>query len=232
MKKVLLVGAGILGGMLCSYAADVGDPVFPLDMKGKARAEIIYDRLSRDSDVDIGANPTAKDKFEADVFMLRIHTDVEKNAYLDFDVGAIDPSGGGDMGFYGGIGLRMLMIDEHAWRLSAEAQGHYAPSLSGEVRGVESDYDLWNADAALLLSGKFDVLGQVRLAPYAGPVLSLQRLSGDSTTGSNEDVSAEESDVLGVAAGVSLLLPGNNTIRLEGRYFGDFEASVGAGIAF
>lgn len=232
MKMAYLAGVGALGFVLAAGAADVGDPIFPKDMNRKARAEVIYDRISRDMDVDIGSNPAAKDKYEADVFMLRIHTDVEQNAYLDFDVGAIDPSGGGSGAFYGGVGLRLLVLDEARWRISGEVQGHYAPGLSGEVRGVESDYDVWNVDGALLLSGKFVVLNQLRLVPYAGPVLSAQRVDGDSTTGSDEAVSADEADLFGAVAGLSLLLPGNNSIRLEGRYFGDFEASVGAGIAF
>lgn len=231
MKKLVLVGLGILGGAAGACAADAGDPVFPKDLGNKARIEFVYDFLSRESDVDVGANPTREEKLEADIFLLRIHTDVEKSAFLDFDIGAMEPRGG-DFGFYGGLGLRLLVLDQPSWRISAEGQGHYAPDLSGEVGGVESEFDFWNADAALLLSGKFGVQDQLRIMPYLGPMLGVQRLDGESTTGSEEDVSAEEKDILGGVAGLSLLLPGNNSIRLEGRYFGNFEGSVAAGIAF
>lgn len=231
MKRLLVAGAVVAASGLRILAGDAGDAIFPLDLDNKARAELIYESYNRESDLDIGTNPTKEQKIDGDIYMLRMHTDVQKNASLDFDVGAIDPKGG-DFGFIGGLGLRMLMMDAPSWRLSAMAQGHYAPSLSGEIGGVESDFDLWTADAALLLSLKLPIDQQLTVMPYAGPMLSIQRVDGESTTGSDEDISAEESEIFGGVVGVTLKMPGANTIRVEGRYFGEFDVSVGAGIAF
>lgn len=228
---VLLLGAGLMAGAVITRAADVGDPVFPLDLQDKARAEVIYEHLNRKTDLDVGTNPTKEQKVQGDIFMARIHTDVGSTANLDFDLGGIGPSGS-DFGFYVGLGIRMLVIDQDSWRLSAVAQGHYAPSLSGEVGGIQSDYHIWNADAELLLSGKIPLVGQVTVVPYIGPGVSIQRLDGESTTGSKEDISAQEKQVFGGVAGVSLNLDGGHTIRFEGRLFGSAEMSVAAGIAF
>ena len=231
IKKLMLAGVAVTTVALHGWANDVGDPIFPVDLDNKARAELIYENYNRTSDLDIGNNPTREQKIDGDIFMLRMHTDVQKNASLDFDVGAIDPNGG-DFGFIGGVGLRLLMLDEPSWRLSAMVQGHYAPSLSGEVGGVESDFDLWTADAALLASFKLNVDDQLTAMPYVGPMLSIQRIDGDSTTGSDESISSEESEIIGAVVGVAFKLPGANSIRIEGRYFSDFDVSVGAGIAF
>jgi hypothetical protein len=62
--------------------------------------------------------------------------------------------------------------------------------------------------------------------PYVGPVLSILRLDGD------QDFDAREDNVLGAAAGIGLALPGNNSIRLEARYFDRFSVSAALGIAF
>ncbi len=231
MKRMLLLTAGLIGAAI-GARADVGDPIFPCDMNDKSRAEFVYDHMNRKTDLTIGDQPSTEQKINADIFMLRIHTDVGKKAYLDFDVGGIEPTGS-DFGFYGGIGVRLLAYDSEMWRLSAEAQGHYAPSLSGKVGGVDSDYHIWNADAALLLSAKLPVEDQFRCLPYVGPVLSIMRLDGKTNTGSDENVSADEKSVIGGVAGVCLQLPGANDIRLEGRYFGSSaEVSVAVGIAF
>lgn len=193
-------------------AADSGDPVLPVDLAGKARAEIIYE--ARDRELDDGGT------FEADVFTLRAHTEVGEYAYLDFDLGGINPSGG-DLEFYGGLGLRYIAYEGVAFRLSPFVQFHYAPAL--EVDGVKYD-DLFDVDAGLLLAGKWRIDDQLSIMPYAGPVVSLVRLNGDN------DASEDQSFV--AVAGISLLMPGHNTFRVEAQLTGNPGFSVAAGIAF
>lgn len=194
-------------------AADAGDPIFPLDLQRLARAEFIYE--ARERDLDSNA------RFEADVFTLRIHTDVGQYASLDFDVGGMSPSGG-DLEFYGGLGLRLLAYDGESLRISPYAQAHYAPSM--ELKG-DSYEDLIDADAGLLFAAKLKPNDQLTIMPYAGPALSILRMSGDGTD-------PGEDNMLGAVGGVSLLMPGMNTFRIEAQYFDRVSISVAAGIAF
>ncbi|HMP88995.1 MAG TPA: hypothetical protein PJ991_02275 [Kiritimatiellia bacterium] len=210
LLAVYCVTAAMTTGTL--KAADAGDPVFPIDLNNKARAELLYENRQRDLDNDL--------RLKADVFALRIHTDVGQYANLDFDIGMISPAGGSDE-FYGGIGLRFLAYDSEYWRLSPYAQVHYAPRF--RMGGVSYD-DLIDADAGLLLACKLKLDQQLTLMPYAGPVLSIVRIGG------NDD--PREDRVLGGVAGVSLLMPGNNTIRIEAQYFDRVSVSAAAGIAF
>jgi len=193
-------------------AADAGDPVFPIDLNNKARAELLYENRQRELDNGL--------KLKADVFLLRMHTDVGQHAYLDFDVGMIGPQGG-DYEFYGGIGLRFLAYDSAEWRISPYAQIHYAPSL--EVKSVEYD-DLIDADAGLLVAYKWKPNDQLTVMPYAGPALSIIRLSGD--------VDADEDQLFGFVTGVSLQMPGLNSFRIEAQFFDQVSISASAGISF
>lgn len=207
----LLFYTASIGGI---YAADAGDPVFPVDMNRKARAELIYE--SRERDLDNGI------VFDADAYTLRLHTDVGPYAYLDFDLGAISPAGG-DAAFYGGVGLRYLAYDSGTCRLMPFVQGHYASDV--ELDSAEYK-DLIDIDAGLLLSGTLVLGDQLAIMPYAGPAFSAVRLSGDG----NED--AEEDTPVGVIAGVGFKMPGANTFRFEAQYFDHFSFSLAAGIAF
>jgi opacity protein-like surface antigen len=232
MKRIVLLSAGLLGGVLCARAADVGDQIFPVDLNDMSRAEVIYEHQDRDTNLKIGDGGSQKQTLNANLFMARLHTDVGENASLDFDVGGVDPSGG-DFGFYGGLGIRMLAYDADVLRVSAEAQGHIAPSLSGTVGGVQSDYHEWNADAGVMVGAKLPLADNVKFMPYVGPTLSLDRLDGHTTTGSDEKIHATEKSPVGGAAGIALLMPGNSSFRIEGRYYGGTpEISIGAGIAF
>jgi len=217
MKKSSWVRVLLLlvsGSSISARAADAGDSVFPVDLERKARAELIYE--SRERDLDAGGT------FEADVFMLRIHTDVGSYAYLDFDLGAISPSGG-DAEFYGGAGLRFLAYDGEHIRLIPFAQGHYA----GEVEEDNIKYDdLIDFDGGLLLAGKIEIDESLTLMPYAGPAFSILRLSG------KDDLEADADTPVGAVAGLALKMPGQNTFRFETHYFDHFGFSLAAGIAF
>ena len=241
MKRRMLAVA-VAGFLVCGcraiWAADAGDPVFPVDLNNQARAEIVYENLQRDFEMTSGPLD-GKDTLKADVFLLRVHTDVGQYAYLDFDAGAMDPSGG-DFRFYGGVGLRYLAYDSKAWRLSAFAQGHYVPGAETEFNGdgntkAKLDFNLVEADAGVLATVKIPAGNQLTILPYIGPMLSILRLSGDAkdeATGAKDDFHANEDSIFGGVLGVSLLLPGNHTIRLEGRYTDAFSVSAAAGIAF
>jgi len=198
-----------------AWAEDVGDPIFPVDLKDKSRFELIYDNQKRDLDFD---GQTVE--FEADSYVLRMHTDVGQYAYLDFDVGYMDPADGSGA-FYGGVGLRYLVYDAEKYRMAANIQGHYAPSL--EFDGEDADY--WSVDGGVTLAAKIKIDEQLTILPYAGPVLSTVNLDGD-------EVSGNEDNIIGAAAGISLELREMNTIRIEARYFDGYSLTAAAGVAF
>lgn len=197
------------------WAEDVGDPVFPVDLKDKSRFELIYGNEKRDMDFD-----GVIAEFEADTYVLRMHTDVGQYAYLDFDVGYMDPSDGSGA-FYGGVGLRYLVYDAEKYRMAANLQGHYAPSL--DFDGADADY--WSVDGGVTLAGKIKIDDQLTILPYVGPIVSTVNLDGD-------DVDASEDNILGAVAGLSLELREMNTIRVEVRYVDSASISAAAGIAF
>jgi len=203
----------VAGGGLSSYAADAGDLIFPKDIVNyKARAELIYEHRQRE--LDVGTD------LSLDAYYVRIHTDLGRTAYLDFDLGGIEPEGG-DLEFYGGIGLRFLAYDSETWRVGPFAQIHYAPSFT--LKDVEYD-DAIDADGGLLFTYKVKLNDQLTLMPYAGPILSIIRLSGD------ED--ADEDQTFGAVTGLSLQMPGQNTFRFEAQFFDDVSISVAAGMVF
>ena len=214
-KLICAAGLGLvmIGRTASVFAADAGDPIFPSDIVNyKARAEFIYENRQRDLDNGL--------ELQADVFMLRIHTDVGQSANLDFDLGAIDPTGG-DLEFYGGIGLRMLAYDGESFRLSPYLQAHYAPSFI--LDEVEYD-DAIDGDAGLLFAYKIKLDKDLMIMPYAGPALSIIQLSGDADAG--------EDNVFGGVVGVSLLMPGQNSFRVEAQIFDQVSFSVAAGLAY
>ncbi|MFH0909187.1 MAG: hypothetical protein V1929_10525 [bacterium] len=217
MKKKLMGWVCATGIIVAgaAWAEDVGDPVFPVDLKDKSRFELIYGNEQRDMDVD-----GVKAEFEADTYMLRMHTDVGQYAYLDFDVGYMDPSDGSGA-FYGGVGLRSLVYDAEKYRMAGHVQGHYAPGI--EFNGADADY--WSVDGGVTLAGKIKIDEQLTILPYAGPILSTVNLDGD-------DADASEDHIMGVVAGVSLELREMNTIRIEARYIDSASYSAAAGVAF
>ena len=103
--KLSLICLAGLAIAVPAFAEDVGDPVFPVDLKDKSRFELIYGYEKRDMDFD-----GVIAEFESDTYVLRMHTDVGQYAYLDFDVGYMDPAEGSGA-FYGGVGLRYLVYD-------------------------------------------------------------------------------------------------------------------------
>jgi len=207
------VFAMMVTGGISAYAADAGDLIFPADIENyKARAEFVYEH--RERELDVGTD------LSLDAYYLRIHTDLGKTAYLDFDLGGIEPDGG-DLEFYGGIGLRFMAYDSELWRVGPFAQVHYAPSFT--VEEVEYD-DAIDADGGLLVTRKIKLNDQLTLLPYAGPILSIIRLNGD--------VDADEDQTFGAVTGLSLQMPGQNTFRVEAQFYDDVSISVAAGMIF
>ncbi len=198
-----------------AFAEDVGDPIFPVDLKDKSRFELIYGYEKRDMDFD-----GVIAEFESDTYVLRMHTDVGQYAYLDFDVGYMDPAEGSGA-FYGGVGLRYLVYDAEKYRMGTHIQGHYAPSL--DFDGADADY--WSVDGGVTLAGKIKIDEQLTILPYIGPIVSTVNLDGD-------EVDAGEDNILGVVAGLSLELREMNTIRIEARYIDAASISAAAGVAF
>lgn len=241
MKKILpMLVAAVALTAIPALARDAGDPVFPLDLNDKARAEILYQDWQRDLVVS-GDEVDGDAEFAADVFMLRIHTAVGQYAFLDFDVGGLDPAGG-DLAFYGGVGLRYLAYDSEKWRMSAFGQVHYAPDAEGrmpvEVEGqsgkAKASFDVLDADAGVLLALKQELGDQLTLMPYLGPALSIIRINGDAETpgGGEVDFDGEEDQVLGLIAGLALEMPGRNGIRFEAQIFDQVSISAAASIVF
>lgn len=216
MKRVVIALAAfvlLLGTDRSVQGADAGDLIFPSDVDNhRARAELVYENRQRD--LDVGGT------LKLDAYYVRMHTDLGQNAYLDFDVGGIEPDGG-DLEFYGGVGLRFLAYDSDTWRIGPFAQVHYTPSF--KLESVDYD-DALDADAGLLVTYKVALNDQLTLMPYAGPALSIIRLSGD--------VDADEDQTFGGVAGISLQMPGQNTFRVEAQYYDDVSISVAAGMVF
>ena len=233
-RSMLIATAALAASGMAVRAMDAGDALFPKDMNELSRAEVIYENLGRDMLADYGTVSDKKFRLDGDAIYLRVHTDLGKTAYLDFDLGTYGPNDS-DNAFLGGVGLRYLIYDEESWRLSAAAQAHYAPNLEGEVGGAKNtEYDLWNADAALLLSAKIPVVDEVTLFPYIGPQISTVQIDGDMPIGGGkQDLSADEDSALGLVVGLSAQIPGWHTLRIEGRYYGDqFSVSGAFGVAF
>ncbi len=218
-----------------SPAADSGDLIYPRDVGVKARAELGYENLRRDVEItSVSGDPV--ETFDADVFFLRMQTDVGPEARMDFDVGLMDS--GRSLRWFGGVGLRFLAYRHEDFRVGTFAQVRYAPDLKGRIdlpgqARTEVDHDLIEADAGILFGYLFRLGDQLTITPYAGPVLSIVRLDGDyRLDGERIDFRAREDHLFGGAAGLALQLPGQNSIRFEGRYFDEWSVSVAAAITF
>lgn len=234
MKRlVLFCCVGFLCAGFPARANDAGDLVFAMDYPHKARAELMYENMQRDISITTPAG--FKDSLDADVFALRVHTDLGRAARLDFDIGAMS-AGSGSHKLMGGVGLRFLAFEHEAWRGGAFGQVRYAPNLTDRVDLGAGDervkYDLVEADAGFLVAYRLRLADQFNVVPYAGPVVSIVRLSGDVREEDGGRFRAEEDQILGAALGLGLEFQGMNGIRFETRYFDDFSVSVAATFVF
>ena len=217
-------------------ANDAGDLVFPSDYPYRARAELLYENVQRGLEVT-SESPGVKADLKADVFAVRLQTEVGPYARLDFDVGAMS-AGSGSHKLMGGVGLRYLALTRDPWRAGAFGQVRYAPGLSdrldlGERGAARVKYDLVEADAGFLVAYRLSLGPDFAIVPYAGPVVSILRLSGDESTGEGrERFRAEEDRLFGGVLGLGLEFQGGNGLRFEGRYFDDLSVSVAASLVF
>lgn len=228
MKKLLRLGIGLSVSFFHTVtvrAADAGATVLPLDHFNKAHAEIVYDYTQRDLE------DAPWSTLEADALYLRLHTAVGQKATLDFDLGGLDAQDA-DTAFYGGAGLRLLLHDAATWRAGAFLQVHYAPGIEADLDGATLDYDLWEVDGGLILSGRIKVAEDLVLMPYAGPVLSSLNLDGEGKDGGAPDFDADSDQPFGGVLGLAFALPEGNTFRMEARWFDEVSFSAAAGIAF
>ena len=229
----MLLGALLSGPVLGN---DAGDLVFPADYPYKVRAELLYENVQRDIRVT-SESPTIREALSADVFAVRLHTDLGPLARLDFDVGAMS-AGSGSHKVVGGVGLRFLAFDLDAWRGGAFGQVRYARDLTdridmGEAGRTHVKYDWVEADAGFLLAYRQSVAGQFTVAPYVGPVFSIIRLSGDIRDANGRDrFRAEQDQTVGVVLGLGLEFQGQNGLRFETRYFDDWSVSAAASFVF
>ena len=221
-----------------AWSADAGAPVLPRDHSGKTHWEVVFDSMSRDLDEPKGPLSVG-DTFEADALYLRFHTDIGQAASLDFDAGALNADEA-DTSFYGGVGLRLLAYDSEAWRVGAHLQVHYAPGVEAERSGqgivagrTRLDYDLLEVDGGVTLAAKLKLADDLTVMPYVGPVFSVLNLDGDAeASGAREGIDASEDNVIGAMAGIALVLPEGNTLRIEARAFDSVSVSAAAGIVF
>lgn len=219
---------------LFTRANDAGDLIFPADYTHRARAELLYENFRRDIRIT-SESPRVKETIDADVFALRLHTDVGPFTRLDFDVGAIS-GGQGSHKLMGGVGLRYLAFTQGPWRGGAFAQIRYARDVTSRVDLAERNnasvrYDWVEGDAGFLVAYRLRVADQFTVAPYAGPVASILRLSGD-VRDDNSRFRAEEAQIAGAVAGIGLEFQGMNGLRIETRYFDEFSVSVAASFVF
>ncbi len=238
MKKWLQLAA-LLGcwAPLASHANDAGDLVFPTDFTDYVRWEVRYENLHRDIKVT-SESPRADDRLNADVLALKANLGWIPNVRLDFEVGGMQTDSGSPA-LLGGAGLRYLAFDHGPWRVGGFGQLQYVANLSDKqdlvgVGNVDVDYNLLGVDIGALASYRFRVADQFAVVPYAGPLLSLMRMSGDiqESARSGESYEAKESQFFGAAVGVSLESEGVNGIRLEMRLFDAVSISLAAAYVF
>jgi len=225
----------VLGAASISRAADSGDLVYPKDYPHKARASFLYENLDRD--VRVTSHADAKNNLNADAYVFRMHTDISPFALLDFDIGAMS-AGRGSESLMGGIGLRYFAFESQNWRGGAFAQIRYARDLSDDMSLNETgdsriSFNLTEADAGFLAGYRMQMAEHFSVMPYAGPLVSIVRLSGDAVTSEgSERFRAKEDQMAGLALGLALEFPGMNTVRIEGRFFDEISVSVAASFSF
>ena len=238
MKKFLIVAAIAAGwAPAASWAFDSGDLVFPIDFTDRVRWEAGYENLQRDLHIT-SESPRLDSSINADVYSVRLQTGMVPNARLDFQVGGVD-TGAGDITLMGGAGLRYLAFDHGPWRVGAFAQAFLLPDaqdrqdLAG-AKDVKVTFDWIEVDAGALASYRFRLADQFALVPYAGPLLSLMRMSGEleGSDRDGQDYDAKENQFLGAALGLCLEAQGVNGIRFELRMFDDVSVSIAAAFVF
>lgn len=237
MKRLLIAAALAAAAAPAARAGDSGDLVFPADRVQRFRSEIVYERTHRNISVN-SETPTRNTSSKADAFLLRIQTDLIPDARLDFDVGALGPSSG-SFGFIGGAGLRYQAYDRGPLRIGAFGQVRYAPRVTSrvtlnDVGTVDVDHDWLEGDVGLLASYRYRVADHTALVPYAGPVLSVLRMSGTISDSARDGARfrAEERWLVGAAVGLGLEFHGVNGIRLEMRVLDHLNFSVAAAMTF
>ena len=238
MKKWLLLAALIgCGSPLATRANDAGDLVFPTDFTDYTRWEVRYENIHRDIEIT-SETPRADDRLNADVLALKANLGWIPNVRLDLELGAMQTDGGSP-GLLGGAGLRYLAFDHGPWRVGGFGQVQYVANVSDSqdlagVGRVDVEYNLLEVDIGALASYRFRVADQFALVPYAGPLVSIMRMSGDiqESTRDGESFEAKENQFFGAAAGLSLESQGVNGIRLEMRVFDAVSISLAAAYVF
>ncbi len=240
MKRAGWLGiAMVMAASTSLQAGDAGDIIFSQDHPRKMRAEVIYERTDRE--LDITSEPARiRADLDADAYILRLQTEISRTARLDFDIGAMS-AGSGSHRVVGGVGLRFLAFEHEGWRGGTFAQIRYSPDLGDRFELVDDErtrvkFDLIEGDAGFLVSYRFAVADQFHIAPYAGPIGSIVRLSGDTRSEDDGDEErrfrARQRQPVGLVAGVGLQFTDLNSLRVETRYFGDFSFSVAAAFVF
>ena len=225
----LAVLVAICGSAAVSLAADSGDAIFPIDLKDQNRIEVIYENIDRE--INVTSGPDGTGTFDADTLYIRFHTPVGTAASFDIDLGGLNPKGG-DLDWYAGAGIRYLAFDTEALRVAIFAQGHYSP-VQADEHGLKTKYDYFEGEGGVLFNGKIEFQEQLTFMPYIGPVLSMVSLDGDVSDDTGKaDFDAEEESMFGLAAGVTLKMEENHSVRVETRYFDSWNFSVAAGVAF
>ena len=238
MNKFLLVA--VLAGCwatIVARASDAGDLVFPADYADRIRWEVGYESLHRDIQIT-SESPEVQTGLDADVFVLRLQTGIVPNARLDFELGVMDPNTGNYSGL-GGVGLRYLAFDHGPWRAGMFGQIRYVadvdiPQALPGADTAEANCDWVEANVGALASYRFRLADQFALIPYAGPLFSLLRLTGDvqDAGGEDSDFRAKENRFFGAAIGLGLEALGVNGIRAEMQIFDDVSFSVAAAFVY
>lgn len=238
MKKFLLIA--VVAGCwapLVARASDAGDLVFPSDYTDRTRWEVGYESLHRDIQIT-SESPEVQTGLDADVFALRLQTGIVPNARLDFEVGGMDPNTG-EYSLLGGVGLRYMAFDHGPWRVGMFGQIRYVANVETPqdlpgVGTVDANYNWVEANVGALASYRFRVADQFALVPYAGPLFSLLRLTGDLQDSGREDPDfrAKENQFIGAAFGLGLEALGVNGIRAEMQIFDGVSFSVAAAFVY
>ena len=238
MNKFLLVA--VLAGCwatISARASDAGDLVFPADYTDRIRWEAGYESLHRDIQIT-SESPEVQTGLDADLFALRLQTGLVPNTRLDFEVGVMDPDSG-NYSVLGGLGLRYMAFDHGPWRVGMFGQLRYVanvefPQALPDVGTVDANCDWVEANVGALTSYRFRLADQFALVPYAGPLFSILRLTGDvqDTGREDSDFRAKENRFFGAVIGLGLEALGVNGIRAEMQIFDEVSFFVAAAFVY
>lgn len=238
MKKILLLT--VIAGCCAPFAAwanDAGDLVFPSDYTDRMRWELRYENVQRDIEIT-SESPRMESSLNADLFAVRAQLGIVPNARLDFDLGGLSTSAGSYHPLFG-VGLRYMVFDHGPWRVGTFAQALYLPTVEDcqfiyGIGDVNMKHSWIEANAGALASYRFRLADQFALVPYAGPLFSLLRLSGElkDSVRAGDDYEAKETQFIGAVLGLGLESQGVNGIRFEVRLLDDVSLSVSAAYVF